>query len=160
MVTPGPAVTHALTMNGHVSTEVKGRQGSAEDVVRHRLSLLDGVERYSLNLWRLPDGVSFDRVDLDDWPREYVQAAGSQAAMTVEVRELVDGQIVHDVIGLAEPAYADDEDSVVEITWDGHVSLVRRREALTGFDGAEVFVEYLRTGRLSDRYTRRRLNTS
>jgi len=144
-------------MNGRISTEVKAHDGPAEDLVRKRLALLDGVERYALSLWRLPHGRSLDRVDLDVWPREYIQAAGSQTAMTVELREAVDGKPAHYVLGLEGTALMHDESVDVEIPWNGAVSIVRKHEVLSGAEGAEAFAEYLRSGQVGDRYTRREI---
>lgn len=71
------SVTYALTMNGWVHGEVKDAVMSPREVMEHRLGLLDGVVRYSLSLWRLRNGVPFDRVNLNAWPHEYFQAAGA-----------------------------------------------------------------------------------
>lgn len=56
-------VTHALTMNGRGHDEVKDLDLSPRGLIEQRLGLLDGAVRYSLSLWRFPDGVPFDSVD-------------------------------------------------------------------------------------------------
>jgi hypothetical protein len=73
----------AVTMNGRTSSELKPRW--AEEEIVNLLSRLDGVDRYSMILWELPENIPFDRVDINDYPHEYVQCAGSfEARLTAE----------------------------------------------------------------------------
>jgi len=112
------SVTHALTMNGRIHGELKDPFDAPEEVLKKRLALLDGTNRYSLSLWRLPGGVPFDRVDLAKWPQEYIQVAGSRERMTVEVRRYEDEVLRQYVVGHAERC----EPSIAEevIPWNGY----------------------------------------
>ena len=150
-------VTHALTLNGRVHGEVKDAVMSPREVIAQRLALLDGLVRYSLSLWRLPEGVRFDSVDLAAWPREYVQAAGSADGMTVEVRrrepsgwgQYVVGRAAHDNSG--SPAE-------VVIPWNGHEARVSSSEVFSAAEAAEVFARYYETGEVQGTFYFRRLS--
>ncbi|HEX7658232.1 MAG TPA: hypothetical protein VF444_02040 [Pseudonocardiaceae bacterium] len=43
-------ITHALTMNGRIHGELKDPLDSPEEIIRKRLALLDGTNRYSLSI--------------------------------------------------------------------------------------------------------------
>lgn len=147
--------THALTMNGRIHVELKDRLDSPEEVLRKRLALLDGTTRYSLSLWRLPDGLPLDRVDLTRWPQEYVQAAGSRERLAVEVRRLEEGgprQLVAGRPGPVDAAAAD-----VAIPWDGHVLRVLPSEVFGADEAADLFVAYYDTGTMPDGRALRRI---
>lgn len=140
-------ITHALTMNGRVHGEVKDPVVSPPEVIEHRLGLLDGVVRYSLSLWRLPDGVPFDRVDLATWPQEYVQTAGSADGMTVEVRRAEQSGWGRYVIGRPSRDTAGPPVEVV-IPWNGYEAHVSSDEAFSAPEAAEVFTQYYATGQI------------
>jgi hypothetical protein len=130
---------------------------SPREPIEQRLGLLDGAVRYSLSLWRLPDGVPFDRVDLAAWPQEYVQVAGSADAMTVEVRRAEPSGCGHDghyVLGrdTLEPAVE------VVIPWDGYEARVYSFEVFCAVGAAEVFAHYNDTGQVADTYLLRPLS--
>ncbi|WP_327637818.1 hypothetical protein OHB24_05285 [Kribbella sp. NBC_00482] len=142
-------VTHALTMNGRIHGEVKDPDLSPREVIEQRLALLDGVDRYSLSLWRLPTDVPFDRVDLAAWPQQYVQAAGSADGMTVEVRRPGEPGRRHFVVGRA---VADNSGPAAEVVipWDGCEARVYSYEVLSAAEAAEVFVQYYDNGQVPD----------
>jgi hypothetical protein len=142
-------VTHALTMNGRIHGEVKGPVLSPHELIEQRLALLDGVVRYSLNLWRLPADVPFDRVDLETWPQEYIQAAGSADGMTVEVRRAGEPGHRHYVVGRAA---RDASGAPVEmvIHWNGCETSVDSAEVFSAAEAAEVFAQYYDTGWVPD----------
>ncbi|TCC36933.1 hypothetical protein [Kribbella sindirgiensis] len=149
-------VTHALTMNGRVHGEVKDPDLLPREVIEQRLGLLDGVDRYSLSLWRLPVGVPFDRVDLAVWPQEYVQVAGSADRMTVEVRRPGDPGERQYVVGRAVPDNSGPAGEVV-IRWNGCESRVYSYEVFSAAEAAEVFVRYYETGQVPDTFRLRAL---
>jgi hypothetical protein len=149
--------THVLTANGHFRDELKPWQGTVEDELMRRLSILDGTQRFSLTLWRLPDGVPLDRVDLDAYPQEYIQAAGSfDGKLTAEVREVVEGTASQYVLGRAS-SNAEDASGDEVVPWNGHETRVRPHEVLDGSNVSDLFVSYYRTGEVPSSYTRRRL---
>lgn len=146
--------THALTMNGRISGELKGEL-PPEQELRRRLHLLDGKDRYSLMLWPVPGGMTFDQVDLRPWPREYMQVAGGPARMTVEVRRRHGDDFDHFVIGRA-PDPGPPLTDVIE--WDGCETFVQPNEVFDVQGVGELFVEYFRTTDVGSMYSLRRLD--
>ena len=147
-------VTHAVTMNGHIHGELKDSEDTCEEVLRKRLALLDGSTRYAFTLWRLPDGVRFDRVDLGRWPQEFLQVAGSRDRMTVEVRQVVAGQPKQYVVGHRQSGENIAVDQV-RIPWNGHSVQVRSSEVFDAAEAGEIFGAYYRTGSVPDEYVLR-----
>lgn len=148
--------TYAVTMNGRIHTELKSHDRTPIEELRHRVHLLDGVERYSLLLWKLPEGVPFDRVDLNAWPLEYVQAAGGGDRFTVEERRVVGGESNQYVLG-RDPVAEPSEDEVIH--WNGVEAQVRSNEVWTSDEVAELFTTYVVGGELPPALTRRPLIT-
>ena len=150
------SVTHALTMNGRIHGELKDPFDAPEEVLKKRLALLDGTNRYSLSLWRLPGGVPFDRVDLAKWPQEYIQVAGSRERMTVEVRRYEDEVLRQYVVGHAERC----EPSIAEevILWNGYEARVRANEVFDAAAAADLFAAYYATGSIPNAYSLRPLD--
>lgn len=142
-------------MNGRISGEVKDRLLSPAELVEQRLALLDGVIRYSLSLWRLPDGITFDRVDLAAWPMEYVQVAGSRERLTIEVRRLEEGIPAQYVVGRHTPD-ASDSPTEVLVPWDGYEERVLSTEVFTAAEAAKIFVFYYATGDIPGSFRVRR----
>lgn len=134
-------------MNGRIHGELKDAIDSPDQVIRKRLALLDGTGRYSLSLWRLPEGVPFDRVDLATWPQEYIQAAGSSERMTVEIRRFEDGAPHQYVVGHHEEGSGGRLPAVeTAIPWDGYETRVFSNEVFTANEAAELFASYYATG--------------
>jgi hypothetical protein len=147
---------YAVTMNGRVSTELKPRPGrSTDEELRFRLALLDGAERFALLLWRLPDGVPFDLVNLDSGPAEYIQCAGGVLGrFTCEVRRTgPDGQPRHEVIGRLPGDQSAVPTEVVR--WTENETIVRRSEVLDANEIADLFGSYLASGEIPIRYATR-----
>lgn len=147
--------THALTMNGRINGELKDTFGSVADELRHRLSRLDGVDRYSLILWALPPGVPLDQVDLSSWPEDYIQCAGSAERMTIELRKVIDGMPHQYVIG--RPADSGRQSAEEIIAWDGVETSVQSHEIFDVAQAAELFYYYYKNADSPDSYTRRTL---
>ena len=145
----------AVTMNGRTSFELKH---SAEEEIVNLLSRLDGVDRYSMILWELPENIPFDRVDVNDYPHEYVQCAGSfEGRLTAELREVRDGSARQYVIGRASVDPGDGGAADEVVPWNGYEARVRANEVLSGSDVRELFLFYYRNGELPDSYTRREI---
>lgn len=138
-------VTHALTMNGRIHSELKDRADTPETVIRQRLSLLDGNRRFSLGLWAIPGGVTFDDVDLAQWPKEYIQVAGAQERMTIEVRKLEADQPRQYIIGHHARTYEEDRQSEI-IHWNGCEATVLPSEVFNAAEAADIFMFYYATG--------------
>jgi hypothetical protein len=131
-------------MNGRISTELKPRPGrTIEEELAARLDLLDGEDRFALLLWRLPEGVPFDRFDLDSGPTDYIQCAGGVAGRFMcEVRRVApDGRPRHEVIGrgpVTGPALAS-----ALVPWSEKETSVQANEVLSRDEVAELFTAYL-----------------
>jgi hypothetical protein len=152
---------HAVTMNGRTSFELKPLPGggSVYDELRTLLSRLDGKDRFALLLWRLPDGVPFDLVDLDSEPQEYIQCAGGVAGrFTCEIRRLgLDGRASQEVIGRREAGGGSTQPDEF-VHWAEHGTAVQRSEVL-GFDElVELFESYLTSGEIPSSYGTRVLS--
>jgi hypothetical protein len=150
---------HAVTMNGRITTQLRPRPGSSiEEELSSRLGLLDGKRRFALLLWRLPEGVPFDLVDLDSGPTEYIQCAGGASGrFTCEVRRLdADGSPRHEVIGRR----ADGVASIVRtevIYWAENESTVQQNEVLSRGELRELFGSYPASGEIPASYDTRSL---
>ena len=141
-----PPATHAITVNGRSTGELQGdRDLTPAEHLREVVSRLDGVAFYALCLWAMPPGQRLADVDLRRWPQEYLQAAGSQERMTLEVRRLVDDEPFQYVLGhrVSDGAVAAPDEV---IHWNGHTTAVRTHEVFTGAEAADVFSHYLATG--------------
>lgn len=150
------AVTHALTMNGRIHGELKDPLDSDAEVIRKRLMLLDGDHRFSLSLWRLPIGIPFDRVNLERWPEEYIQVAGSRRRMTVEVRRLDGEAFAQYVVG--RRANADRGRPAMVVPWNGHEAHVHPHEMFDAAGAADLFISYHADGRVPGEFSMRRLD--
>lgn len=149
--------THALTVNGQRSFELSEPVRPVKEQLVRNIERLDGADRYSLVLWRLPAGVVLNDVDLTREPQQYLQCAGSAERMTIEVRQLVDGTPVQSVLGHAS---ADGEAADETVVWNGYTAHVRRSEVFDATEAIEIFGYYLDHDDVSPAYERRPLALS
>jgi hypothetical protein len=75
--------THAYTINGRTSLQLKGSAEKQEAELRRLVHVRDGVKRYSLSLWVIPDGKDFDDVDVTTVASNEVLAADEVADVFV-----------------------------------------------------------------------------
>lgn len=146
---------YAFTMNGRIHGELKETWAPAAEEIRRRVALLDGTERFSLSLWRLPPGVDLDRVKLDRWPQEYIQTAGCRDRLTVEVRRLEAGVLCQDVVGRGGEGADGPRDQAVR--WSVHETVVAATELYTTAEAGDLFVAYYESGRVPSSCHLRRL---
>jgi hypothetical protein len=147
-------LSHALTTNGRISDELK-RNGLPEEEIRRRVRLLDGTERYSLSLWTFPSEIPFDKVDLNNWPQKYIQAAGSADRMIVEVRKVADGLPQQFVVG-RQASEIDQGIAAHEIVvWNDNHSAVMSSEVFSAGEAVELFLAYYKTGEVPPSYSLR-----
>jgi hypothetical protein len=146
---------YVVTMNGRTSTLLAGADGrSLEEELVHRLGVLDGVTRFALMLWRLPDGVEFDDVDLKKYPTEYLQCAGAfDGRMTCEIRVGDARNGVRCVLGA--PGATAEQQLIERIPWNGCQEIVAAGEVLASGEVTELFLHYYRTRDAPDAYVRR-----
>jgi hypothetical protein len=147
---------HAVTINGSFSFEVKRPIDEARELLRNTLARIDGKARYSLVLWAMPAGKRLVELDEHTDAREYIQCAGSAAAMTVEVRTEADGEGHQYVVGrLPGPRL---EDPQVKIPWDDFEAVVYDDEVFTAEEAAELFGSYLESGTVPAEFALRPLS--
>jgi hypothetical protein len=142
-------------MNGRTSFELKGRAGSSpEEEMLELLGKLNGVERYSMNVWALPGDLPFDRVDLRSFPSEYIQCAGGEADRFIcEVREGSAEAAKQYALGRSEPLAGEEV-----VRWNGRSTTVHANEVLSADEVAELLVEYCQSRRVISSYKRRELD--
>ncbi|MBM6978096.1 MAG: NTP pyrophosphohydrolase [Actinomyces succiniciruminis] len=159
-------------MNYFVTWNVDARHGRGErfkvrqtpemiaDDIAHDLTyptFLTGGPRFALGVQPLPEGVRFPDELADDDPEQmrYMQAAGSNRALTIEAR-VPDpdggGGYIHYVLA-REPVA--DLDRWVSLSWDnGSAELytiqLHPEEVFTGEQAVPVFRDYIINARLPD----------
>ena len=147
--------THAMLVNGRTWMDVQGIDRGEHDDITRTLARLDGKKLYSLLLWRLPSGKSLDETSPRKDADEYIQCAGSDDRITVEVRRRRGDRFEHFVVGRAEKH--GDGGKKVTIHWDSAETVVAPNEVLTPSEAAELFLAYYRTGWVPSRYVLRAL---
>lgn len=146
---------YAMTMSGRTTVDLKPPSEASGQLLQ-ALGRLDGERRFSLILFKLPEGAALDDVDLSTFPKEYLQCAGSQERMAVEIRVRESGDLRQYALGRAEgPADRMEPDEVIR--WSSFETPVHHTEVFTGAEAAEIFLEYLSTGLVSSEYHRRLL---
>ena len=120
------------------------------------LHRLDGIERFSFILWRLPEGRPLDQTSPETEATEYMQSAGSFREMTVEVRRIGESGPEHLVVGRPRN-WVDDPDEPVTITWSEHEVVVARHEVFTADAATPLFAAYYKTGSVLPPYSLRPL---
>jgi hypothetical protein len=113
------------------------------------LTAFNGENKWAMFVFHLPPGVATFNEYIDStvdsrggWPHEYLQAAGSADAMTVDVtRREPDGKIHQYVLGREAVS---GEPSVALTFRNGEITThVHSSEVFTAADAAPVFVRYL-----------------
>ncbi|WP_244542711.1 NTP pyrophosphohydrolase [Actinomyces glycerinitolerans] len=127
------------------------------DDIAHDLTyptFLTGGPRFALGVWELPDGKDIRQVPDDDPSRGYyMQAAGSNRALTIEARVPdPDGGYIHYVLA-REPVA--DPDRWVPLSWDNgspelYTIHLHPEEIFTGQQAVPVFRDYIINARLPD----------
>ena len=145
-----------VTVNGSFSFEIREPIEEARDQLRNTLSRIDGKDRYSLVLWAMPEGKRLVELDEDKDAREYIQCAGSAAAMTVELRTESAGEGQQLVVGRLPGPRLNEPN--VRIPWDEYEVVVYEDEVFTASEAAELFGSYLEQGSVPARFMLRPLN--
>lgn len=145
---------HATTMNGdsHGHTLNADPQAEREEIVG-ALTRMDGRRFFAFSVWSFPDDVHFDDLDIEEASSFYLQCAGAADAMTVELREPAGDEARHYVIGKAPVTGT----ASVEIEFDEYAVDVHPEEVFTAAEAGEVFLAYMDTGTVPDRWHRREI---
>lgn len=147
--------THAYSVNGQAWSELQDSFGPPSEELKGLLSRLDGVERYSLILWALPEGKYLDETSPADDAREYLQCAGKAERLVVEIRRIVDGKPQQYVIG--RPAGSTSSEADEEVHWSNFMTLVHENEVFDAIEAADLFASYYETGEVPAQYVERPL---
>lgn len=142
----GVVAIHAVFMGasgGGLWWELPPSMGPIPAELLRLLGRLDGVERFSFILWKMPEGKRLDQVDQTEDAQEYCQSAGSAMQMTVEVRRIVGGRPQQLVVGRRGPV---DPEPSVDIPWSTFTVHVRQNEVFDAQEAAEIFNAYYDTG--------------
>ena len=144
------SVTHVLTYSGVSRLEIIGEL--AERVTRRAPMLMDGKDEFAISLSRLPEGMRL-RDNLPAlWDDLFVQAAGSAAAMMVEVRRPnPDG--AHSLYKLARLLMEGEQSTgAVDIAWNGRVDSVPAEEAFDAAEAGDIFWYYYQHDAVPEKY--------
>jgi hypothetical protein len=152
-----PAPTHAVTIDNHTSMELEAFDSTIEDTIKRLVGLVDGDRHFSISLWRLPEDRPFDRIDMSQWPQEYVQTAGTGPdRLTAEIRQATPDGSGHEQFVLGRPGGGSEEPTET-ISWDASSTSVRPSEVLTADEVTDLFIYYYQTGAVPEQFARRAL---
>ena len=153
-----PDVTHAITIDGHTSMEAAPYDSTVEASIERAVRMLEGDRHFAVSLWELPPDTPIDLVKRDEWPQEYIQAAGDDdGRLTAEVRQRDEGGYEQFVIGHPE---ANSEALTETISWSGGSSTVAPSEVLTVDEVVDLFIAYYQTGDVPPTFSRRPLDAA
>lgn len=154
-----PDVTHAITIDGHTSMEAAPYDSTVEASIERAVRMLDDGRHFAVSLWALPPDTPIDLVKHDEWPQEYIQAAGEDGErLTAELRQRDEaGGYEQLVIGRSG---ADSEALTETISWSGGGSTVTPSEVLTTDEVVDLFLAYYHTGTVPPAFSRRPLAAS
>lgn len=149
--------THVVESNGYSRGPLIDSVRPYRDAIQFSLKRMNGTSFWAYSLWRAPEGSDLlDDIPLSD---EYVQAAGSADALTLEVRVLSEDGLAHQFVIGKPDGRSEGEPSEV-IRWDDgrHSSVVHRHEVFSAEEAAEVFYAYFLTDAVPEQYTLRELD--
>jgi hypothetical protein len=145
-----------MTVNGRRHYDLESTLANSRDFVGSVIARLDGKARYSVVLGTLPPDHRIGDVDLKTWPKEYIQCAGSSAAMTVEMRIVLGGEATQLVVGRSPEPRAGEPD--VTIPWDEFEVKVFEEEVFDAEEATEMFAAYLVAACVPPEFSLRRLD--
>jgi hypothetical protein len=153
---PPRAYTHVVKSNGGQLISEIGRNVDRERFAGP-LRRKDGRQRWGMALMPLPDDLDYDEMIAagEDF-NEYLQAAGSAEALTVEIRKAGGAQWgchwVRYVVGHPDPA-----DLPLDVTIETGVNAlqVSAAEVFDAEEAADLFMAYHRSGDIPDGYSLR-----
>lgn len=151
--------THAFTMNGRSNWDLQDGVRPVHDEIRHMVRRLNGNERFSLAIWKLPAGVSLAGVDLNE-DRSYIQCGGTAERMSVELRTVDDGVVRQEVVGrpVAETPPGDPKE---EVPFGGGYGVrVYPNEVFDADEAGDLFISYYESGDVPAGYTKRLLQAA
>ena len=154
-----PGYTHVISSKGGESYHfLDDILLSYRDQIRRELGLLDGSNKWwAFSLWRGPEGVDLDEIDLDEFPKQFMQSGGSAEAMTVEVRFIEDDGVGR-LYSVGRPGGDYSGEPSVKIPLrDDQYTTVYPNEAFTADEAADIYYHYFQTDRVPDKYPLREI---
>lgn len=149
--------THITQQNGSSRSVLVDTVRPFPDQIRFALGRMNGSSFWAWSLWRAPEGANLlESLPFSD---EYMQAAGSAEAMTVEVRLTdADGVERQYVVGKSAGDFSGAPSE--PISWDDgrYSTTVFPAEVFTADEAAEVFSAYFLTDRVPAQYHLRELD--
>lgn len=149
--------THIEQSNGDSRGPLVDSIRPYPEAIRFALNRLNGSSTWAYSLWRAPEGADLLKdIPLSD---EYLQAAGSAAAMTVEIRTVDADGLAHQYVA-GKPGAVPDSTPTEMITWDDgrQRSHVHGHEVFTADEAAQVFYAYFLTNETPDSVTLREID--
>ncbi|HET6871141.1 MAG TPA: hypothetical protein VFH80_34835 [Solirubrobacteraceae bacterium] len=152
-----PDVTHAITIDGHTSMEAAPYDSTVEAAIERAVRMLESDRHFAVSLWALPPDTPIDLVKRDEWPQEYIQAAGEDGQrLTAEVRQRDEsGGYEQLVIGRSDNGAPEALTEI--ISWSGGSSAVAPSEVLTTDEVVDLFVAYYHTATVPPAFSLRPL---
>ena len=148
----------AYTLSSGSRTTLNRLRSGAERTIRNLLRLLGEPGRSTVSLWPMPEGVHL--FDIKGTSRSFVQTAGTAEAMTIEWgRYDADGNWHVSTLGHGgdRPAAPD----VAISYYDGkHEKWIYPDETFDAAEAADVFIHYLDTETVPEKYVLREYDLS
>ncbi len=133
--------THGTARNWRVLMAVPDDPREADERIANGLSLLDGTDRWSYALWRLPEdnpvrGLSHEGAT------EFLQSAGTAQRMTIEMmRHQSQPEDAYYLYAVGKPGGTTSLQDTT-ITWAGKTTPVAENEVYTAAEAAKVYAYY------------------
>lgn len=144
------AIPGGLTMSGHVQPIVR----PVDEYLHGILSRMDGEDRTTYSIWRLPEPGGDPRRMGDT----YIQAAGSAERLAIEARVMTfDGTSHLYAVGRPEPHNG--ETTTVPIS-DKRAVRVFTNEIFTADEAAAIFMDFYLTDAVPQQYSLREIDLS
>lgn len=141
---------YVTVWNGTFHSELTDSNLPIPGQLRFLLDKLDGAKNWSFALWSLPVGRTFNSIHLAQWPKEYLQSAGTATGMTIELRRMEADSAFHQyAVGRSSVGSNDDD---VTITWPGNDPkapnslTIPGSEVFTAEQTAAVYLHYIEHG--------------
>lgn len=149
--------THIRQLDGFMRGALRDTFRPYPDQIRRSLNHLDGHSSWGYSLWRAP----IDADLLEDIPEsdDYIQCAGSAAALAIEVRIVDSTGAAHQyAVGTARPGTGDAPTEVIRWDEGRHRTNVYPSEVFTADEAAEVIYGYFLNNKVAESLTLRELH--
>jgi len=146
--------THGEAIGGSTSGHVDPLALSIPDYIRRILGLMNGKDRTTYSIWRLPEPGGDPRRMGDT----FIQAAGSADKLAIEARVMTSDGTSH-LFAVGRPEPHNDETTTVPIS-DKRMIRVFTNEIFTADEAAVIFMTFYLTDTVSQPYQLREIDLS